>query len=921
MAKLSADKKSVTVQEGDTLSGIAAKYKTESGGKTWQQLATLNKLKNPNLIVIGQVLKLTDGGSSSTTGSSTNSNAPTIKQFGLLTTSSNTLLATWDWSKSNTASYKVQWAYDVGNGIWLLGSDTSISVDKDDPSMSRQSMYTIPDTARKVRFKVKPVAETKKDSKGNESVYWTANWSTTKTWTDGTPLVTPSTPNVTIEKYKLTASLDNLNIPNATAIEFQVVKNNTAKAFVTSKPVDIVSTHASYSCNVDAGGEYKVRCRAYNSKDKTYSEWSTYSSGVKTIPAKPAGITSIKATSETSIYLEWSKSEVADTYDIEYANKKGSFDNSDETQTKTGIEFTHFELTGLDAGKEYFLRVRATNDKGSSDWSDIKSVIIGTKPAPPTTWSSTTTAVTSEPLSLYWVHNAEDGSSQKFAELRLTINDQLLAPDITIKNFTDDEKKDLTRSCQIDTLNGYVRWEDDTGLREKFLGVTFAEGVKLEWQVRTCGITNEYSDWSTPRTVDIYATPTLELRLTDLENAAVDTIEAFPFYVYAIAGPNTQTPTGYHLSVISNEIYETVDNVGNPKFINVGDEVYSKYFDTRDALLVEFSANNIDLENNVRYTAKCVVSMNSGLTAESSVDFTVAWTDVACLPNAEIGINSEDLTASICPYCAISNLVYYKVERSGYKYIQTNDTVPSMWGEVVKKVKTDTGLPVYLGETAEGEEIYFCSVEESTPVTNVWMSVYRREFDGRFTEIATGLDGEKHTTVTDPHPALDYARYRIVAASKDTGAISYYDPPGHPVNGKAVVIQWDEAWSQFDTTEDAPLEQPPWSGSMLKLPYNIDVSDNNSMDVTLIEYAGRSHPVSYYGTQLGSSATWNVDIPKSDIDTLYALRRLAIWMGDVYVREPSGSGYWANVSVSFTQKHRDLIVPVSIGIKRVEGGM
>ena len=108
---------------------------------------------------------------------------------------------------------------------------------------------------------------------------------------------------------------------------------------------------------------------------------------------------------------------------------------------------------------------------------------------------------------------------------------------------------------------------------------------------------------------------------------------------------------------------------------------------------------------------------------------------------------------------------------------------------------------------------------------------------------------------------------------------------------------------------------------MLRLPYNVDVSNNNSPDVELVEYVGRKHPVSYYGTQLGETATWNVEVIKDDKETLYALRRLAIWMGDVYVREPSGSGYWANITVSFSQKHCELTIPVTINITRVEGGM
>lgn len=42
-----------TVQSGDTLSSIAKKY-----GTTWSDLAALNKLSNPNVINVGQVLKV-----------------------------------------------------------------------------------------------------------------------------------------------------------------------------------------------------------------------------------------------------------------------------------------------------------------------------------------------------------------------------------------------------------------------------------------------------------------------------------------------------------------------------------------------------------------------------------------------------------------------------------------------------------------------------------------------------------------------------------------------------------------------------------------------------------------------------------------------------------------------------------------------
>jgi hypothetical protein len=198
--------------------------------------------------------------------------------------------------------------------------------------------------------------------------------------------------------------------------------------------------------------------------------------------------------------------------------------------------------------------------------------------------------------------------------------------------------------------------------------------------------------------------------------------------------------------------------------------------------------------------------------------------------------------------------------------------------------------------------------------------VYRREFDGSFTELAIDLDGARYETIIDPHPALDLARYRIVAKSKATGAISYYDPPGYPVGGKAIIIQWDEEWTDFELSDEGLPEENPWAGSLLKLPYDIDVSDSTKPDVALVNYIGREHSTAYYGTHIGQTATWTTNVPKRDKDTLYALRRLAKWMGNVYVREPSGSGYWANINVSFSQAHKEVYMPVTLNITRVDGG-
>lgn len=879
-----------TVQKGDTLWDIAKQFLGDPTKYT--QLAAINNITNPDLVYVGQTIRLEGSGSSSSSGS-TNASAATINQFGLQSNADGVIFATWNWSMGNTQNYEYEWCYDTGDGVWFVGSKSTTE--------EKQSTYNIPSNAKVVRFRVKPISKTY--TKNSKAVsYWTASWSTAKTFnTDNLPPESVGTPDVEIDKYKLTATIDDVNSTDlrASGVQFQVVKNDTS-IFTTGKAVINNSVNfVSFSCTVTAGAEYKVRARTY--RGSSYSEWSKFSSNVQTIPAAPSRISSIKATSDTSVYLEWTTVTGATSYDIEYTTIKEYFDRADQTTEKRGIESGYFELTGLEAGEEYFFRVRAVNSKGESAWTGIKSVAIGKDPAAPTTWSSTTTVITGEPLVLYWVHNSEDNSSQTYAELELYING--LKSAYTIKNSEEEDEKDLTSHYEIDTKQ-------------------YVEGTKIQWRVRTAGVTKTYGDWSIERTIDVYAPPTLELTVTDHSGANFDTLIQFPMKVLGLAGPNTQQPIGYNLTIAANEIYETVDHVGNPKTVNKGELVYSKYFDINTELSVNLSASDMDLENNIGYTITCVVSMNSGLTATANKEFKVEWTDVSYTPNAEITLDKEPVVTHIRPYCEEYHIQRYKVTRVYSQYSKsTTEVTAAVYGEIVEGAYTTTGEEVYYGTDENGNKFYYCEVIVGTRIEGITLAVYRREFDGTFTKLATGIDNSENTFITDPHPALDYARYRIVATTISTGAIGYYDVPGYPVGEKAIIVQWDEDWSYFDTTEENSLEQPAWSGSLLRLPYNVDVADRATPDVSLVEYIGRKHPVSYYGTQLGESSTWNLDIDRSDEETLYALRRLKAWMGDAYVREPSGSGYWAHVVVSFTNAHTEVVIPVTLDITRVEGGV
>lgn len=885
----------------DTLSQIAEEYLGD--WKKYPQLATINNISNPDLIYDGQKIYIEATGSSgsSSSSASSSSNKPVVTNLAIQNGTERTLFATWDWGRhSETDHYQIKWLYGTGDGIAFVGSDTT--------TKERHAIWDIPDqVSTRVIFKVLPVAKKTKDSKGNEKSLFTAQWSNEKYYYVSGLAPTPAgVPDLEIEGTKLTVRLDNITDTTATHIQFQIVKDDTS---VYSTGISKIMTGtAILTGTVATGHTYKARCRGVKNGN-VYGEWSDYSANKGTAPAASSGIKELKAISDTEIYIKWGSVKEAETYTVEYTTKKMYFDsNPSEVRSNSYDAKAVYEayISGLESGQEYFFRVRAVNQHGESSWTSIKSIIIGKKPGAPTTWSSTTTAVVGEDVTLFWMHNSEDGSSQTWADLYVEINGQVIdIPDI--KNTTDEDLKDAASHYVIPTS-------------------MLSNDARVLWKVRTKGVLtgpDDWGDWSVQRTIDVYEAPSLELKVTDAKGDDItDHVESFPIFVATTASPKTQTPLAYHLKVTSNEAYETTDFMGNIKMVNAGEEVYSRFFDTSDELLVELSAGNIDLHNNITYMVTCVVSMDSGLTAENSASFKVTWSDALYNPNAEITYDKERYVTHIRPYCEDRYITCNRVELSNGKYTVTDEAYGYIYADqTLDGVTTTTGEQVYRGVNENGVEMYFAEVDNATPIDDISLSVYRREFDGTFTEIAKDLDGSLNAFVTDPHPALDQARYRIVAKDGETGAVSFYDMPGYPINESAAIIQWDEAWSNYETNDGDVAAEPAWVGSLLKLPYNIDISPKNSIDVEFVEYIGRKRPVDYYGTQLGETDTWRATIPASDKETIYALRRLSIWTGRVYAREPSGTGYWASVSVTAPINHMDVTVPVTIELTRVEGGM
>ena len=817
-------------------------------------------------------------------------------------TGQSTLLATWSWNKkSETEKYNYQWQYKPGgkNG-WLLDNEGSINSSSGTPL---KTTCGVKDNAIVYRFRVKPIAkkhkvkQTKKVNGKKKTVtveqsYWKADWSTWKE-IDISNQKPDTPPNPSYEfnnnNTKLVAYVDGLptsgvNKPTTVIFELYNVTNSITANKLEGKVTS--SGRASVTFELTRGKKYRISCRSKDAQGNKspYTDKIPYSPSVITaLPSTPSKIKTLKCIrvgDDKQIEIDFDKPDSTVTsYVLEYTKNQRYFDvnqsevHSIELDASTGRSYiiTLVGSGGLEDGHTWYFRLKAKNGTGDSEWTPkpYPSLTIGERPEAPTTWALTSTVITGENATLNWVHNTVDGSRETYAQIKLIV-DGVVQPTITIENK---RPSDVTIGSYVLNTSSYMN------------------GANIEWQIRTKGIYPDYGEWSASRTLTIVAQPTLEFSISEENNwhwdllnfnsgsifstegtlgEDVDTITKYPFYISALAGPNTQKVLRWYVSIISDDdSHESYNEDGTLKTVNKGDIVYSKHFDDDDdnRLFLTISPSDVILDNNCSYVANVRAIMNTGLSVEESKTITLALEDDEVDIYASIEIDEDFAASYITPYA--------------------------------------------IAPEDENQEY----------LSNLYFSIYRINFDGTFTEILSKIDSKFHITAIDLHPALDKARYRVVATSKETGKITYEDF-SEIIGDIDIIVQWNErkkddfvAAENGDATDESIV-----SGEFLRLPWNIDTSESHAKDNTLVEYIGREHPVAYYGTQLGETAVWNTDVDKNDSETIYALRRLAIYQGDVYVREPSGVGYWAQVTVSMSNTHKELIIPITLSITRVEGG-
>ena len=498
-------------------------------------------------------------------------------------------------------------------------------------------------------------------------------------------------------------------------------------------------------------------------------------------------------------------------------------------------------------------------------------------------------------------------------------------------------------------------------------GTLTAISATIGVQIITLGATGDESPKSNI-TLTMYKKPDILINIdTDastVENDNILTSYSNGFHIDVLMyGENVQFALESIIQIKSNRPYSIEDDFGNTQYVNAGDVIFQRTYmsdqivtdidsdgKTYQRATYSFDCTSINLVDRQMYTVSAIVLFTSGYTVmtddENNYTFTVnlnSTTDTMEV-NADLTYNETNATVDIIPYGNVSinegeskwykaaystkededgNILWYNVSltstfKDGIKYAESVDgEIYEEGGSYLSSDMThifidsdirdiDTNEPAILDAYKNSLSVFISADGQAyinvpsmiSDLSDYYkFAIYRIQHDGEFVLIEDMVDSG--TIIQDERPTLDVSNYRVIMTDMQTGRSEYNDF-SIPINNPNVIIQWGQY--------------------TLELPFNIDISASSDRDVELVEYIGRSSPVGYYGTQIGESISISADIPKTDRATLNLIKQLSRYMGDVYVREPYGSSYWASVSVSYTLTHCELTIPISIEVTRVEGG-
>lgn len=570
--------------------------------------------------------------------------------------------------------------------------------------------------------------------------------------------------------------------------------------------------------------------------------------------------------------LTWSADALAtgESFLVQYTSLENAFDDNvlsaitDLSIASDVVPRNRVTITDLERGAAWYFRIRRLGDNVASAWTQAIQLDLSPDTStmeqlsPPTTMSTAMSYADDATVIFSWTHNSSDGAVQSAYEVLVEAE---AANGVSQVALLTDDTADSAVSLDLSLYS----WPN---------------GTIVYWRVRTQGLYEGYwSDWSRVQQFYVYVQPTASLTVGDTVISMPVEISVETQSQPSVAAPSND-PIECVVSIAPMDGYEGQEADGSIKWHMPGVPMWTKTLGTEDGFeegvwSVLVNADEVLLTSEITYGATATILTERGMRASvGPVTFTPSWDDVVPMPTASLLFDPDWQYVTIQPRC----------------------------------------------ETSDGT-----AAQNENPVlaVGVTLSVYRVDPDGGVALIASGLENDGVVTAVDYHANLASCTYRIVARMASTGAqaVAEYSVET-PCYG--IIVQWDEEWQDgmlSGSTYEDGVPGYTYTGSRLVIDHNASWQEGHEKQLEHKLYQGEQDPIARYGMGRGETISVNGSVLRTiEAEALAALRTLAAYRGDVYVRVPHGMGFPASARVSVNGTAKSEVISYSIDFTRVKEG-
>ena len=395
-------------------------------------------------------------------------------------------------------------------------------------------------------------------------------------------------------------------------------------------------------------GSYSQITRAdgatcYSVVEKMRSQQTVWEGG--TVPSAPANVTASPTETAGTIRMTWDWTwDDANGAEISWSDHEDAWESTDEPSSYTidHIHAAHWNISGLETGQTWYVRVRLINKTGSDSvtygpWSDIIAVDLSSAPSVPVLALSPGTVTEDGNVVASWAYSTTDGSQQAYAEI-----------------------------CEAEITGGGIVYGDIIAHVETAQHISI-NAAEAGWQagethglcVRVVSASGRVSDaWSDPVFVHVAEELTAEIFSTTLQTRTIPDDEEEETTRTQLSLTEMPLTVTVHGAGAGGETILSIERAEEYRIIRPDDsvvtgsdgEVVAEFVQSgEDPIVIDTDDITGYLDDGAQYLLRATVRDGFGQSAEDTLEFEVHWDHQAIVPKASCSMDHAEYVAFITP--------------------------------------------------------------------------------------------------------------------------------------------------------------------------------------------------------------------------------------------------------------------------------